>query len=82
MRILYFAKISEDLGKSEDTLYIKKKLKIIDIIKILKEKDEKYILVFNNLSNVKFAVNCEYVNKNYLVTNSDELAIFPPVTGG
>ncbi len=82
MRILYFAKISEDLGKSEDTLYIKKKLKIIDIIKILKEKEGKYILVFKNLSNVKFAVNCEYVNKNYLVTNSDELAIFPPVTGG
>ncbi len=82
MKILYFAKISEDLGKSEDTLKIEKKLKVYQIIEILKKKNDKYALVFKNLSNVKFAINCEYVSKNHLISDKDELAIFPPVTGG
>ena len=46
MKILYFAKISEDLGKSEDTLKIEKKLKVYQIIEILKKKNDKYALVF------------------------------------
>ena len=82
MKILYFAKISEELDKNEEFLFIKDKLKIIDIIGILKKKDEKYNLVFNKISNAKFAINCEYATKYDYVTNNDELAIFPPVTGG
>ena len=82
MKILYFAKISEELGKNEELLLIKDKLRIIDVIKILKERDEKYNLVFKRISNIKFAINCEYAAKYDYVTDNDELAIFPPVTGG
>ena len=82
MRILYFAKISEELGKNEDVLLIKDKLRIIDVINILKKKNEKYNLVFKKISNIKFAINCEYATKNDYITDNDELAIFPPVTGG
>lgn len=82
MKILYFAKISEELGKSEDLLLIKDKLKIIDVVNILKKKNERYNLVFKKISNIKFAINCEYATKNDYITDNDELAIFPPVTGG
>ncbi|MFL2662922.1 MAG: MoaD/ThiS family protein [Alphaproteobacteria bacterium] len=82
MRILYFAKISEELGKNEDLLLIKDKLRIIDVVNILKKKNEKYNLVFKKISNIKFAINCEYATKNDYITDNDELAIFPPVTGG
>ena len=82
MKILYFAKISEELGKNEDLLLIKDKLKIIDVVNILKKKNEKYNLVFKKISNIKFAINCEYATKNDYITDNDELAIFPPVTGG
>ena len=82
MKILYFAKISEELGKNEDLLLIKDKLRIIDVVNILKKKNERYNLVFKKISNIKFAINCEYATKNDYITDSDELAIFPPVTGG
>ena len=82
MRILYFAKISEELGKNEHLLLIKDKLRIIDVVNILKKKNEKYNLVFKKISNIKFAINCEYATKNDYITDNDELAIFPPVTGG
>jgi len=82
LKILYFARISEELGKNQDLLIIKDKLKIIDVINILKSKDEQYSLVFKKISNIKFAINCEYATQNDYVTNNDELAIFPPVTGG
>ena len=82
MKILYFARISEELGKNQEHLIIEDKLKIIDVIKILKSKDERYSLVFNKIVNIKFAINCEYATKNDYITNNDELAIFPPVTGG
>ena len=82
MKILYFAKIAEELGKNEEVLLINAKLRIIDVLNILKKKDERYNIVFKKISNIKFAINCEYATKNDYITNNDELAIFPPVTGG
>lgn len=80
MRILYFAKISDQLGKKQDKLIISDRIK--DLVKILIKKNKKYSIVFKNISGIKFAVNCEYVSINNYVCNEDELAIFPPVTGG
>jgi len=82
LKILYFAKISEELGKNEELLFINDKLRIIDVVNILKKKNERYNLVFKKISNIKFAINCEYATKNDYITDNDELAIFPPVTGG
>ena len=82
MKILYFARISEELGKNQQLLSINGKIRISDVINILKKKDERYNLVFRKISNIKFAINCEYATKSDFVTNNDELAIFPPVTGG
>ena len=44
---MYFARISEELCKDEEVLIVKKKLRIMDVINILK-KDKKYCLVFKN----------------------------------
>ena len=82
MKILYFARISEELGKNQELLSINGKIRISDVINILKKKDERYNLVFRKISNIKFAINCEYATKSDFITNDDELAIFPPVTGG
>ncbi len=82
MKILYFAKLKQLIGKSEYSLFIKKKKKIRDVIKELKEIDQKHASAFEEVKNIQFAVNCEYVDKDFYVTDKDELALFPPVTGG
>ena len=82
MKILYFAKLKQIIGKHEDNLKIESNKKICEIIDELMKKNNDYAKAFNQVENLQFAVNCEYVNKDFTVTNSDELAIFPPVTGG
>ena len=70
------------LRKNSENLIISKRTKIKDVIEILIKKNEKYSFVFSNTSLIKFAINCEYVSIDDYVQNEDELAIFPPVTGG
>ncbi len=83
MRILYFAELREIIGKSEDLIDISKPETITKIILKLKSKNKSYKLAFNKTKNLKCAVNCEYVNSfNIKVKNNDEIAFFPPVTGG
>ena len=83
MKILYFAKIKEIIGKSEDSIDIDKQTTVIDIIEKLRLIDESYKLAFKDLKNIKCSINCDYINSlETKVTNKDEIAFFPPVTGG
>ncbi|MFL2661184.1 MAG: MoaD/ThiS family protein [Alphaproteobacteria bacterium] len=82
MKILYFAQLRQMLGKSEDILYLKKNIKIYEVIDELIKRNETYRVAFNDIRNLQYAINCEYANKDSFVSNKDELAVFPPVTGG
>ena len=72
------AKYLNDLYDDKDTTLIKRLLQYI-----LPLEDREYVTdeLFKKISNIKFAINCEYATKNDYVTNNEELAIFPPVTG-
>ena len=64
-------------------LFLKKKTNISEIIKLLVSKDVNYKRAFEGVKNIKCAVNCEYVDSlDTKVGNEDEIAFFPPVTGG
>ena len=83
MKILYFAKIKEVIGKSEDSITINEQTTVKDIVEKLKLINESYKLAFQDLKNIKCSVNCNYINSfQTKVTNNDEIAFFPPVTGG
>ncbi len=82
MKILYFAKLKQYIGKNSDFIKIKDRKKIIEVIDELKKKDKKYKKAFDEVKNLQYAINCEYVNDKEFVRDKDELAIFPPVTGG
>ena len=83
MKILYFAKIREIVGKSEDLINIDEQTTVKDIVEKLKLIDESYKLAFKDLKSIKCSVNCSYINSfQTKVTNNDEIAFFPPVTGG
>ena len=82
MKILYFAKLKQLVGKSEEIICIQKKKKISQVINELKKRNEVYNFAFNEINSLQYAVNCEYVDLDFFVTDNDELAIFPPVSGG
>ena len=83
MKILYFAKIKEVIGKSEDSITINEQTTVKDIVERLKIINESYKLAFQDLKNIKCSVNCNYIDSfQTKVTNNDEIAFFPPVTGG
>ena len=82
MKILYFAKLKQLIGKSEETISIKHKKKISQVINELKKRNDIYDFAFKETNSLQYAVNCEYVDLNFVVSDSDELAIFPPVSGG
>merc|ERR1711991_776954 len=83
LKILYFAEIKEVIGKSEDSITINEQTTVKDIVEKLKVIDESYKLAFQDLKNIKCSVNCNYIDSfQTKVTNNDEIAFFPPVTGG
>ena len=81
MRIRYFAWIKDVTKKDDD---------IIDINhpKTLQELKNYLETTYPDLKEhflkdvLRFAVNQEYVSKNLNLKPTDEIAIFPPVSGG
>ena len=71
------------IGKSEDSITINEQTTVKDIVEKLKIINESYKLAFQDLKNIKCSVNCNYIDSfQTKVTNNDEIAFFPPVTGG
>ena len=52
------------------------------LINYLNERDTKYNLLFEKKELIKIAVNKTYSSFDTKVSNRDEIAFFPPVTGG
>tara|TARA_B100001057_G_scaffold388353_1_gene395764 strand:- start:706 stop:951 length:246 start_codon:yes stop_codon:yes gene_type:complete len=81
MKIKYFAWIKEITNFEEEEINLNEinslnKLKIFIVSKYpdLKKHMDKEIL--------RFAVNQEYVVENIKLKKTDEIAVFPPVSGG
>ena len=78
MKILYFASLKENLKTSQDEINFQSPVTVSSIKKILIEKyGEQH---FPN--NILCAVNQVIVNEDANVNEQDEVAFFPPVTGG
>mgnify|MGYP001456499263 FL=1 len=81
MKIKYFAWIKE-ITSSEEEEINSSKIKNLDQLKffiITKYPDLKKHL---NKEILRFAVNQEYVVENIDLNMDDEIAVFPPVSGG
>ena len=83
MVIKYFSWIKEHLDKSEEQIALPRCVNNVnELINYLIEIDEKYNLIFEKKEIIKIAVNKTYSSFDTNVSNSDEIAFFPPVTGG
>jgi len=83
MVIKYFSWIKEHIGKSEEQIALPSHITDINqLISYLIEIDKKYNLIYEKREIIKIAVNKTYSSFDTNISNSDEIAFFPPVTGG
>lgn len=83
MNILYFARIREHIGKSSEEITLPEQATTVaDVIDYLENHGDNYKNAFAEPDLIRAAVNDEYVPLDYKVSNTDELALFPPMTGG
>jgi len=73
--VKFFASLREKLGKDEASVEYRADMTVLDVWQSLFPDIP---LPQNTLS----AVNLEYVNTDQLLNEGDEVAFFPPVTGG
>ena len=78
MKILYFASLKENLNTAHDEINV---VSPISISSIKKQLIVKYGAQYFP-ENIMCAVNHEMANESTKVCESDEVAFFPPVTGG
>jgi sulfur-carrier protein len=83
MRILYFAWVREKTGKSDEEVTIPETVNTVSqLVDWMKTREGGYAEAFADQNVVRVAVNQEYVTIDHAVSNDDEVAFFPPVTGG
>jgi len=83
MKILYFAWMRQRIGSSAETIDLPSDVNTVnDLVDWLVGRGENYGQAFTKREVIRAAVNQEYVRFDHPVSNDDEIAFFPPVTGG
>ena len=83
MIIKYFSWVKDIVGISEEKITISSDINTPEkLINFLIKKDNKYKKAFNKCDTIKVAKNKVYISKSTKINNNDEIAFFPPVTGG
>ncbi len=83
MKILYFSWIKDGIGKSQEDIILNESIKnISDLINFLITINDDYKKIFSDLSSIRFSKNMNLVDINENIKNEDEIAFFPPMTGG
>ena len=81
MRIKYFAWI-KDITNKEYEIIESDYPKNIDELKIIICKSYPDLQKHINKDILRYAINMEYTSTNQKLNTTDEIAIFPPVSGG
>jgi sulfur-carrier protein len=83
MRILYFAWLRTRVGAAEEEVTPPAAVRDVrGLLDWLKTRSTGHAEAFKDLSVVRVAVNQTYAQPDHRVNAGDEIAIFPPVTGG
>lgn len=83
MKILYFASIRERIGHAEEIVELPPTVATArDLIDWLVARGGDYARALGDARGVRVAVNQEHVKPDHPVAAGDEIALFPPVTGG
>ena len=83
MKLLYFAWLRTRIGHAEEELALPAEVRdVAGLLAWLKRRGGNYAEALRDLSVVRVAVNQDYVGPDHPIRDSDDVALFPPVTGG
>ena len=83
MRILYFAWLRERVGMAEETVTPPSDVRdVASLLAWLRGRGGAYEAALADSTMVRVAVNQDYARAEDPVAPGDEIALFPPVTGG
>lgn len=83
MTILYFAWLKEAMGRGEETMPLPDSVSTVaDLIAHLKDQSPRHAGLFAPENRILTAVNQDMATPETPVRNGDEVAFFPPMTGG
>jgi len=76
IKVLYFARIKESVNYSTEDLLLPAEVSNIN------QRGEVWADLFNGKQTIRAAINHELVDDMMAINDGDEVAFFPPVTGG
>ncbi len=83
MRLLYFAWLRARIGRAEEVVPLPPQVTdVAGLLAWLRTRGDGYAAALQDLAVVRVAVNPDYVGPDHPVHDGDEIALFPPVTGG
>ena len=83
MKLLYFAWLRARVGCAEEEVALPPQVHdVAGLLDWLRRRSGKHAEALRDLRVVRVAINHDYVGLGHPVREGDEVAIFPPVTGG
>jgi molybdopterin synthase sulfur carrier subunit len=83
VKLLYFAWLRARIGHAEEDLVVPVEVRdVAGLLRWLQGRGGAHAEALRDLSIIRVAVNQEYVGLDHPIRDGDEVALFPPVTGG
>lgn len=83
IKVLYFARIKEAVSYSTEDIVLPDDISTITALKhFLAKRGDVWANLFNAKQTIRAAINHELVDNMASIKSGDEVAFFPPVTGG
>jgi sulfur-carrier protein len=84
LKLLFFASLRERFEFSQKEITLLKEVRTAEefLLDMSKQNGGEWVNLFENKNMYKLAINQELSSWKDLIHEGDELAIFPPITGG